>query len=81
MHTQQNVHGISHWFSDANTCCWLYTRFFGANIVDHQVAVVNLQLFIIFNFLIQLRYHGEEEQEKAQCRRRIEEGEQTKPQK
>ena len=33
MHGQQDVRGISHWFCDAKTCCWLYTGFFGAKIV------------------------------------------------
>jgi len=33
MHGQQDVRGISHWFCDAKTCCWLNTGFFGAKIV------------------------------------------------
>jgi len=50
MHGQQDVRGISHWFCDAKTCCWLNTGFFGAKIVKSckwlwSIHNYSLQLF------------------------------------
>ena len=88
MHGQQDVRGISHWFCDAKTCCWLYTGFFGAKIVKSASGRGQFTIFITIVFLT-LRQHGEEEQnrrreeeqEKEQCSRRIKEGQQTSSEK
>jgi hypothetical protein len=71
MHGQQDVRGISHWFCDAKTCCWLYTGFFGAKIVKSasgrgQFTIIHYNCF--FNAASTMLQHGEEEQN----RRRVE---------
>ena len=46
LHGQQDVRGISHWFCDAKTCCWLNTGFFGAKISGRgQFTIIHYNCF------------------------------------